>query len=69
MNFRLELFVTNLQKSIKFYEEILNLTFSSQNEDGAIIKQENFSLLLTSDNLLDENHYFKKGGLKPKGKV
>jgi len=28
----------------------------------------NFALLLTSDNVLNENHYFKKGGLRPKGK-
>lgn len=47
MNFRLELFVENLQKSIKFYEEILDLTFSNKNENGAVIKQENFALLLT----------------------
>lgn len=68
MNFRLELFVENLQKSIKFYEEILNLTFSNKNENGAVIKQDNFALLLTPDIILDENHYFKKGGFNPKGK-
>jgi len=28
----------------------------------------NFALLLTSDNVLNEYHYFKKGGLRPKGK-
>lgn len=68
MNFRLELFVENLQNSIKFYEEILGLTFFNKNETGAVIKLENVSLLLTQDIVLDENHYFKKGGINPKGK-
>ncbi|MDD1503499.1 hypothetical protein PVA17_12100 [Lysinibacillus sp. CNPSo 3705] len=29
---------------------------------------DNFALLLTSDNVLKENHYFKNGGLRQKGK-
>jgi lactoylglutathione lyase len=68
MNFRLELFVEDLKKSIRFYEDIIGLTFSKKNETGAMIKQDHFSLLLTYDNILDEKHYFKKGGLHPKGK-
>ncbi|WP_152654538.1 VOC family protein [Oceanobacillus sp. CFH 90083] len=69
MDFRLELFVENLQKSILFYEEILGLTFTRKSEAGAIIKKGNFSLLLTADDILEENHYFRSGGgLKPKGK-
>lgn len=28
----------------------------------------NFALLLTPDNVLNENHYFKNSGLRPKGK-
>lgn len=34
-----------------------------------MLKQENFSLLLTPDYILEENHYFKRdGGLNSKGK-
>ncbi|MFP7487601.1 VOC family protein [Priestia filamentosa] len=68
MNFRLELFVEDLKRAIRFYEDIIGLTFSKKNETGAMIKQDHFSLLLTHDSILDENHYFKKGGLHPKGK-
>ncbi|RWR07765.1 VOC family protein [Siminovitchia fortis] len=68
MNFRLELFVKDLQKSIRFYEEILGLTFYKKHETGAMIKHVDFALLLTHDAILNENHYLKKGGLNPKGK-
>ncbi|XBO88630.1 hypothetical protein AAGG43_23790 [Bacillus paranthracis] len=33
-----------------------------------MIKLGDFSLLLTPDYILNENHYLKTGGLKPKGK-
>lgn len=68
MHFRLELFVEDLQRSIRFYEEILGLIFSKKNESGAMVKLEGFTLLLTPDYILDENHYLKKGSLTPKGK-
>lgn len=68
MEFRLELFVEDLQRSISFFEEVIGLTFHNKTEVSAIIKMENFSLLLTSDNVLKENHYFKKDCLRPKGK-
>lgn len=59
MEFRLELFVEDLQKSISFQEKIIDLTFHNKTEVSAIIKMKNFALLLTSDNVLNENHYFK----------
>ncbi|WP_369900094.1 VOC family protein [Bacillus manliponensis] len=68
LEFRLELFVEKLQRSIKFYEEILNITFSKKTTTSAMMKQGNFSLLLTPDYILDEEHYLKRGGLTPKGK-
>lgn len=68
MHFRLELFVEDLQRSIRFYEEILTLVFSKKNATSAMIKLGDFSLLLTPDYILNENHYLKRGGLKPKGK-
>ncbi|MDA2140345.1 VOC family protein [Bacillus cereus group sp. Bc256] len=68
MHFRLELFVEDLQRSIRFYEEILTLVFSKKNTTGAMIKLGDFSLLLTPDYILNENHYLKTDGLNPKGK-
>ncbi|AWC28759.1 VOC family protein [Bacillus cytotoxicus] len=68
MHFRLELFVEDLERSIRFYEGILGLTFFRKNETGAMVKLEDFALLLTPDYILDKNHYLKKGGLTPKGK-
>ncbi|MBE7099158.1 VOC family protein [Bacillus cereus] len=67
MHFRLELFVEDLQRSIRFYEEILTLVFSKKNT-RVRIKLGDFSLLLTPDYILNENHYLKTGGLNPKGK-
>ncbi|RWQ73370.1 VOC family protein [Bacillus cereus] len=68
MHFRLELFVDDLQRSIRFYEEILGFAFSKKNETSAMVKLEDFALLLTRDHILDKNHYLKKGGFNPKGK-
>ncbi|WP_256869702.1 VOC family protein [Bacillus sp. CDB3] len=54
MHFRLGLFVEDLQKSIRFYEEILGLAFSKKNETGAMVKLEDFTSLLTPDYILNE---------------
>ncbi|WP_241774660.1 MULTISPECIES: VOC family protein [Lysinibacillus] len=58
MEFRLELFVEDLHKSINFYEEILGLTFYKKTDMSAMIKTENFALLLTTDQVFKEDHYF-----------
>ncbi|PLR75460.1 lactoylglutathione lyase [Bacillus sp. V3-13] len=68
VKFRLELFVEDLQKSIEFYEQILGLEFVDKSETGAMIKQNDFALLLTPDSVLNKNHFLRKGGLHPKGK-
>lgn len=66
MEFWLELFVEDIQRSISFFEEVIGLTFNNKTEVSGIIKMENFAL--KSNNVLNENHYFKIDGLRPKGK-
>ncbi|MGR5868899.1 VOC family protein [Bacillus pacificus] len=46
MHFRLELFVEDLQRSIRFYEEILTLVFSKKNTTGAMIKLGDFFFII-----------------------
>ncbi|EEK75634.1 hypothetical protein bcere0009_55200 [Bacillus cereus R309803] len=36
------------------YEEILGLAFSKKNETGAMVKLEDFALILTPDYILNE---------------
>ncbi|MBW3494265.1 VOC family protein [Bacillus sp. FDAARGOS_1420] len=68
MQIRLELFVADLQKSIQFYEEILGFNFFNKTEKSAVMRLNDFALLLTPDYILHKDHYLRKGGLTPKGK-
>ena len=68
MQIRLELFVADLQKSIQFYEEVLCFKFFRKTEKSAMMKLNDFALLLTPDYILHEHHFLKKDGLTPKGK-
>ncbi|RKO63676.1 VOC family protein [Caldibacillus debilis] len=54
----LELFVKDLQKSIDFYKNVLQLDLSSQIENGALFKTENLHLLLTKEDEISDNHDF-----------
>ena len=68
VNMRLELFVKDLQRSVDFYKNVLQLELSSQNENSAMFKAENLHLLLTQEDVLSSNHYFKEikdGNEKP----
>jgi lactoylglutathione lyase len=60
VNMRLELFVKDLQRSVDFYRNVLQLELSSQNENSAVFKAENLHLLLTQEDVLSSNHYFKE---------
>jgi len=42
------------KKTIKFYEEILGLAFLKKNETRAMVKLEDFALILTPDYILNE---------------
>ena len=68
MHFRLELFVEDLQRSIRFMRKSLPL-YSQKNATSAMIKLGDFSLLLTPDYILNENHYLKQVDLSQKVKV
>ncbi|KAB2331733.1 MULTISPECIES: VOC family protein [Bacillaceae] len=60
MAFRIEFFVNDIEKSIFFYQNLLKLELSQQGEKSvSFISNESF-LLLTSIEVLDDNHYFKK---------
>ncbi|WP_170957630.1 hypothetical protein [Bacillus cereus] len=54
MHFRLRLLIEYSQKTIKFYEEILGLAFLKKNETRAMVKLEDFALILTPDYILNE---------------
>ncbi|PSL50730.1 putative glyoxalase superfamily protein PhnB [Salsuginibacillus halophilus] len=56
--FRVELYVLDIEKSLSFYEEIIGLELQGRNERCGRFNYDCFSLLVTSDSVLDCNHYF-----------
>ncbi len=56
--FRVELYVRNIEESIKFYQDIIGLKLYGRNERSARFNYDSFSLLITSDTVLKNNHYF-----------
>ncbi|MEH7239486.1 VOC family protein [Bacillus sp. JJ1562] len=58
--FRVELYVKEIEKSIKFYKDIIGLELYGRNERSARFNYGCFSLLLTSDAILDANRFFKE---------
>ncbi|WP_243387450.1 VOC family protein [Bacillus kexueae] len=67
LNLRLELFVKDLQRSVDFYKNVIQLELSSQNESSAMFKAENINLLLTQEDVISENHYFREIKTSRKG--
>lgn len=56
--FRVGLYVSDLEESLKFYQEIIGLELYGRGERGARFNYDCFSLLLTSESVLGEKHYF-----------
>jgi lactoylglutathione lyase len=67
LNIRLELFVKDLQRSVDFYKNVIQLKLSSQNENSAMFKAENLNLLLTQEDVISNNHYFSEIKTSRKG--
>lgn len=57
--FRVELYVKDIEESLKFYQNIMGLELYGRNERCGRFNYDCFSLLITSETILDENHYFK----------
>lgn len=57
--FRVELYIRDIEESLKFYQDIIGLELYGRNERSARFNYNCFSLLITSETILDENHYFK----------
>lgn len=57
--FRVELYVNDIEASLKFYQDIIGLVLYGRNERSARFNYDCFSLLITSGTILDDNHYFK----------
>lgn len=66
-NIRLELFVKDLQRSVDFYKNVIQLDLFSQNENSAMFKAENLNLLLTQEDVISSNHYFSEIKTSRKG--
>ncbi|WP_232698471.1 VOC family protein [Brevibacillus daliensis] len=56
--FRNELYVKDIEKSLQFYQQIIGLELFGRNEVCGRFNYDCFSLLVTSDSILGENHYF-----------
>lgn len=68
--FRVELYTVDIEKSINFYQDIIGLELYGRNERSARFNYDCFSLLLTSESILDDHHYFNrsvKGNVKGNG--
>ena len=58
--FRVELYVKDIEESLKFYQDIIGLKMYGRNERCGRFNYDCFSLLITSESVLDEEHYFNK---------
>lgn len=56
--FRVELYVEDIEKSLNFYENIIGLELYGRSKRGARFNYDCFSLLLTAESALEDNHYF-----------
>lgn len=58
--FRVELYVKDIEESIKFYQDIIGLDLFGRNERSARFNYDCFSLLLASESILMPGHYFNQ---------
>ncbi|MHC2831629.1 VOC family protein [Bacillus sp. F9_6S_D1_P_5] len=56
--FRVKLYVNDIEKTLLFYEEVIGLKLYKRNMHAVRFNHDQFSLLLASDSILNENHYF-----------
>ncbi|PYZ96650.1 lactoylglutathione lyase [Alteribacter lacisalsi] len=56
--FRVELYVKDIEKSLDFYQNIIGLELFGRNERSGRFNYDCFSLLVTSDSILEDGHYF-----------
>lgn len=58
MILRLELYVRDLEKSIAFYQDVVQLKLQAMDKTGAMFTAPNLKLLLTQQNIILKDHYF-----------
>ncbi|WP_217587513.1 VOC family protein [Lentibacillus saliphilus] len=63
--FRIELYVRDIEKSLNFYQDIIGLEMYDRNERCGRFNYDCFSLLITSESILDDQHYFNKKAKSP----
>ncbi|WP_027964099.1 VOC family protein [Halalkalibacillus halophilus] len=56
--FRVELYVKDIEQSLSFYENIIGLEMQGRNEKCGRFNYDCFSLLITSEAVLEDDHYF-----------
>ncbi|HEY4552961.1 MAG TPA: VOC family protein [Bacillaceae bacterium] len=56
--FRVELYVKGIERSLQFYQDIIGLKLHGRNERCLRFNHDCFSLLITSEDVLDDQHYF-----------
>lgn len=57
--FRVELYVKDIEESLKFYQDVIGLELYGRNEKCGRFNYDCFSLLITSESALNDQHYFK----------
>lgn len=68
--FRVELYVKDIEKSLKFYQDIIGLKLHGRNKRCGRFNYDCFSLLITSESILEDEHYFNnkaKSNIKGNG--
>lgn len=58
--FRIELYVRDIEESLNFYQDIIGLEMYGRNERCGRFNYDCFSLLITSESILGDEHYFNK---------
>ncbi|WP_252502694.1 VOC family protein [Sporosarcina sp. Marseille-Q4943] len=56
--FRVELYVKDIEESLKFYQDIIGLELYGRNERSGRFNYDCFSLLIASESILGDEHYF-----------